>query len=204
MSVVVLDCGLGNSGSVVNIIRRVGGAATLTSQANDIESASGIVLPGVGAFDTGVTRLRAAGVIDALNEAVLHRRVPVLGICLGMQMMGQRSEEGVLPGLGWIAARTVPFDIDEKIRLPHMGWNEVRRREGTEFLPEVNGECRFYFLHSYHLACDTEDMAIGWTRYGSEFVSAVQVENITGVQFHPEKSHRFGMALMEAFLRRLL
>jgi glutamine amidotransferase len=200
--IVVLDYGLGNLASVVNMIARANGKATVSRNSADLVSATKIVLSGVGAFDHGMTTLRAGGWIEALDRAVLERRVPVLGICLGMQLMCKSSEEGVLPGLGWIDAEVRRFSFPEgaEQKIPHMGWNTVRVAKPNPLIAEGDDEQRFYFVHSYHAVCADPGDVLATTRHGGEVTAAFSRGNIYGAQFHPEKSHRFGMALMQRFV----
>ena len=199
--IVVIDYGLGNPASARNMLRKAGVDAVVTADPTAIAGASRLVLPGVGAFDHGMQNLEDRGLIPVLNDAVLARKVPVLGICLGMQLMSRGSEEGVKPGLGWLAASTVRFDfpVGSGLRVPHMGWNTVRSR-GSSFLSRsLAADDRFYFVHSYHVRCDELDDVSLVADYGGEVVAGVVRGNVAGTQFHPEKSHKFGLALLKAF-----
>lgn len=202
MSIVIVDYGLGNLSSVRNMFHKAGCEAEVTSAPSAIRAASRLVLPGVGAFDHGMRNLAERGLIDVLHEAVLGRKTPVLGICLGLQLMSRRSEEGALPGLGWLPADTIRFSFpaEESFRVPHMGWNSVTKPKDSflsRFLPD---DARFYFVHSYHVRCDDAvDVALT-TNYGGEVVAAAVRGNVAGTQFHPEKSHKFGLALLSAFI----
>ncbi|MBF0543324.1 MAG: imidazole glycerol phosphate synthase subunit HisH [Candidatus Riflebacteria bacterium] len=197
----IVDYGLGNIGSIANMLKKVGVAATVSNNPNQIENASKIILPGVGAFDNGISNLHKSGIWESLNNAVIKNSAYILGICLGMQLMTESSEEGKLPGLGWIKAKTVrfSFDVNSKIRIPHFGWNSVLIEKEMNLFKEFSGEIRFYFAHSYHILPDDTEQISGTTKYGYEFVSAIQKKNIFGVQFHPEKSHKFGMKLLKNF-----
>ena len=200
----VVDYGLGNLGSIMNMFRRLGIPARLVSAPQDILHAERILLPGVGAFDQGMKNLRERGLIDVLNEKVLEDKIPTLGICLGMQLMTQGSDEGSLPGLGWVAGRTVEMrryvQEGENIKFPHIGWNyfdPVRDHFVTAELPD---DPRFYFVHSYMVKCENEKDVLATTSYGSLSVTAMfSKNNIVGAQFHPEKSHKFGMQLFKNF-----
>jgi imidazole glycerol-phosphate synthase subunit HisH len=203
--IAILDYGVGNSGSIHNMIRRIGGQSIITSNEDVVASASGYILPGVGAFDHGMSKLKSSGILDVLEYRVMKENTPILGICLGMQMLFNNSEEGDLPGLGWINGSVKKFkftnDVDQKkLKVPHMGWNLVKPRMHQSLFKELEQEARFYFVHSYYVSCNRAEDILGTTKYGSEFVSSVARGNIFGVQFHPEKSHRFGMMLFENFL----
>lgn len=201
----VLDYGMGNVGSIVNMLKKLGVAAELSGGPRDVLRADRLILPGVGAFDAAMTKLRQLGYVEALRQRVLGDKVPILGICLGMQLLGQGSEEGQEPGLGWLDARAVRFRFDAQgerdgLRVPHMGWNTVRPATPSPFFPATDRERRFYFVHSYHLQCQDAADVMTRTTYGVEFVSGVRRGNIVGTQFHPEKSHRFGLEFFRAFV----
>jgi imidazole glycerol-phosphate synthase subunit HisH len=202
MKIVIPGIPCGNFASVVRMIAKGGGSAVIASDPGEVGAADKVILAGVGAFDFGMSSLRDGGWIDALNEAALTRRVPVLGICLGMQLLCRSSEEGVLPGLGWIDADVRRFQLDPSLNLkvPHMGWNTVTARPGNPLIDPAADEQRFYFTHSYHAVCDRPVDVLATAHHGDDFVAAVWRDNILGVQFHPEKSHRFGLALMQRFL----
>jgi glutamine amidotransferase len=206
MKIGVIDIELGNIGSVLNIVERVNGKAFLVTNPNDLKKYDKLVLPGVGAFDKAVTALLDNDWIDALNNRVIIEKTPFLGICLGMQLLTRKSEEGRQPGFGWIAADTVRFDERRteggKLKIPHMGWNLVDVKKNSDLFDELDSEQRFYFVHSYHVLCDNQEDVLATTSHGYEFVSAIEHENIVGVQFHPEKSHRFGIQLFRNFLKK--
>ena len=197
----VLDYGAGNVNSVIRMIERAGGNARRISSPEEVSEAAKLILPGVGAFDYGMSQLQARGLIPALATAALEKSVPVLGICLGMQLMCAASEEGEMPGLGWIDAhvRRFSFEDDSRLRVPHMGWNTIQVPRSNPLLPADAGEQRYYFVHSYFVACHNQEDSIATAHYGEKFVAAFQRGNLFGVQFHPEKSHRFGLQLMNAF-----
>ncbi|HJW53037.1 MAG TPA: imidazole glycerol phosphate synthase subunit HisH [Burkholderiaceae bacterium] len=197
--VTVVDYGVGNIGALLNMFDHLGVEARASSDPRDIAWADKLVLPGVGAFDRAMSELRGRGLIGPLEEAVLHRRRPVLGVCLGMQLLARRSEEGREAGLGWIDAdvRRLHLPVDSDLKVPHIGWMEIRA-VGTSELFAASGE-RYYFDHSYHVCCDRAQDVVAVIDYGSELCCAVSARNVHGVQFHPEKSHRFGMRLLRSF-----
>jgi glutamine amidotransferase len=203
--IVVIDYGLGNLGSVRNMLKKIGAAGTISSDVSDIERAEKLILPGVGNFDQGMRNLEALGLLPVLENKVIEKKAPILGICLGMQLFGRKSEEGNSRGLGWIDAEVVRFKFDDKerhLKIPHMGWNLVDIRQRDPLFEEMYPEPRFYFVHSYHVVCRNEEEVLTQTFHGCEFVSSVKRENIYGVQFHPEKSHKFGMKLLDNFVSR--
>lgn len=201
--IAVIDYNMGNVGSVANMIKHVGGTSVLTNKHSDIEGADKIILPGVGSFDTGMQNLEKLDLIEILNKKVLKDKVPVLGICLGMQLISKSSEEGVLNGLGWIDAKTVKFNFESgsSLNIPHMGWNDVKiNTKNIGLFENMYDSSRFYFDHGYYLSCNDSKDIMGTSEYGYEFVSAVHMDNIYGVQFHPEKSHKYGMRVFENFI----
>jgi glutamine amidotransferase len=164
-----------------------------------------LILPGVGAFDAGMKRLAELNLIDLLNDKALNQKTPTLGVCLGMQLLTRKSQEGVLPGLGWIAGETVRFHFDSQhahLKIPHMGWNTITLQKPGALFAGLDATARFYFVHSYHVACDRADDIVTTTEYGYAFVSALERANIFGAQFHPEKSHKFGMRVLKNFVER--
>lgn len=200
--ITIVDYGLGNLGSVANMLRRIGVRSQITSEAPKIASAEVLILPGVGHFDTGMRNIVERGLREVLDQRVLEAKVPVLGICLGMQLLGRGSEEGSAAGLGWVEAyaRKLAFAPEVRLPVPHMGWNEVAPVDLRMFEGHEPGRSRFYFVHSFHVVCtNTQDVAARAT-YGFEFTSALRHQNIWGVQFHPEKSHSFGMQLLKNFV----
>lgn len=199
--ITIVDYGMGNLGSIKNMLKKVGADCELTSEPAKIKTATKLILPGVGAFDAGMARLNASGLVPILNEQVLQRKVPVLGICLGMQLMTQSSEEGSLPGLGWVKARTIRFSFPEESRLkvPHMGWNVVMHNKPSDLTKNIEDEERFYFVHSYYVSCESREDVLMQAEYGHRFDAAFECGNLMGVQFHPEKSHKFGMRLLRNF-----
>jgi glutamine amidotransferase len=199
MTIAIINYGVGNLGSVRNMLKRVGLEAEITSDPAQVAEAEKIILPGVGAFDYAMERLDASGLRDVLDRKALEERVPVLGICLGMQMLTNGSEEGRRPGLGWIPARATRFPTDGGLKVPHMGWNLVSRPRPSALTEGFEDDTRFYFVHSYAVAVEQEGDSILKCRYGVSFDAAINRGNIYGAQFHPEKSHRFGKRLLANF-----
>lgn len=201
MSIVIVDYGLGNIGSITNMFKHLGQSVVFSSDHGVISSATKLVLPGVGAYDSGMKHLNESGVIPLILDKVKKEKTPLLGICLGMQLLLEGSEEGSLQGLGLIPGLCRKFSSSElKLKVPHMGWNEVSPKINSPLFEGFEEDPRFYFVHSYY--ADVADKNVmGTTTYGLEFVSAINEENIFGVQFHPEKSHKFGMQLMKNFIR---
>ncbi|HRE51721.1 MAG TPA: imidazole glycerol phosphate synthase subunit HisH [Flavitalea sp.] len=201
--ITIIDYGMGNLGSIQNMFKRIGAASQITGDIGKIASASKLLLPGVGAFDAAMTRIAESGILDILNKKVVEDKTPVLGICLGMQLLSRSSEEGKLPGLGWVSARTIRFNFpqDSSLKVPHMGWNRVNEVNKSELTRDLPEEPRFYFVHSYYVMADDPADVLMTTHYGHEFHSVIQHNNIYGAQFHPEKSHKFGMKLLENFSR---
>lgn len=200
--IAIVDYGMGNLGSIKNMLARIGADSVITSDKDQIASADKLILPGVGAFDNAMTNLRNLGLLPVLNNQVLEEKVPILGICLGMQLLTKSSEEGVLDGLGWIDAKTIKFQFDPAsgLKIPHMGWDEIEVRRKGSILDDMYDEPRFYFVHSYYVRCKDESNVLAGTNYGVEFHSAIIKENIIGTQFHPEKSHKYGLKLLKNFV----
>ncbi len=197
---IIVDYGLGNVNSIANMIRHVGATCVITSNPDRILNAKRLILPGVGAFDAGICALKERNLLELLSKIVLKQSIPILGICLGMQLMTKSSEEGNFPGLGWIDAEVRRFTPnDQKLKIPHMGWNTVTIPKNNFLLKEEERQ-RFYFIHSYYVSCANQSDIIAKCHYGHDFVAAFANKNIFGVQFHPEKSHRFGMAVLRRFL----
>lgn len=197
----VIDYGVGNIGSVRNMIKKSGGESRLVSSPEDILTSNKLLLPGVGAFDAGVMALRSRGLDEAIIEAISDKSAYILGICLGMQLLLDSSEEGILPGLGVVPGVAKRFDADRySVCVPHMGWNLIRQQKESLLFDEMNNEeIRFYFVHSYYVECFDSTDIVSLTDHGHEFVSSFQRGRILGAQFHPEKSHRFGMALFKKY-----
>ena len=199
--ITIVDYGLGNISAFLNVFRRSNVEARATATADELQGATKVVLPGVGHFDHAMERLDASGMRPVLDELVLERKVPVVGICVGMQMLAESSEEGSRAGLGYISGRVRAFASWEPahgLPMPHMGWNDVRPVAQSPLLAGLE-DARFYFLHSYFFECARPDDALAVARYGQDFSCVVQHENIYGVQFHPEKSHHFGTGLLKNF-----
>jgi imidazole glycerol-phosphate synthase subunit HisH len=196
---VIVDYGMGNVASVANMIRKVGRKSTLSSDPDVIAAADYVILPGVGAFDAGISALRARGLEPAITAAVA-RGARVMGICLGFQLLFQESEEGRLPGLGLIRGRVQRFVFsDNQLRVPHMGWNVVHPVCRSVLFDPDAGEQRYYFVHSYHAYCENGEDVSARCEYGGRFTCAIESGSVLGVQFHPEKSHRFGVALFKRY-----
>lgn len=197
--IAIVDYGMGNLGSIQNMFKRIGAAAQVTSDADVLARASKILLPGVGAFDSAMQRINDSGLREVLDRKALHERVPTLGICLGMQLLTRGSDEGQLPGLGWLGATTRRFPTIAGLKVPHMGWNLVTPIQPSPLTAGLPAESRFYFVHSYCVQVDDERDSVLKAHYGVTFDAAVAHGNIYGAQFHPEKSHRFGMQLLANF-----
>lgn len=202
--ITIVDYGLGNVQAFLNLYKRLNVAAQTAENADGLVGATKVILPGVGSFDNAVERLERSGMRETLDDLVLRQRVPVLGICVGMQMLAGSSDEGSLPGLGWIDGRVRGFRSFEPARglpLPHMGWNDVRPVAANALFDQLEVDARFYFLHSFYFDCVRSQDALAISSYGGDFSSAVCAGNIYGVQFHPEKSHRFGTRLLQNFAK---
>lgn len=201
--IVIIDYGIGNLASVFNMFKKIGVKDVIISNShNDIERASKLLLPGVGAFDAGMHNLESSGLLEILNKKALIDKVPFLGICLGMQLLTRSSEEGIKKGLGWIDAETLKFNFNPDLgfRIPHMGWDYINVIKKNLLVSE-NEKSRYYFVHSYYVKCDSPDQSIATCNYGKDFTCMVNKDNIFGAQFHPEKSLRFGMKLLDNFAK---
>lgn len=200
--ITIVDYGLGNILAFRNVYKRLGIECRAASTAAELEGATRVILPGVGAFDHAMELLDASGMRGTLEELVLGRGVPVLGICVGMQIFAQSSDEGSARGLGWIAGRVKKFDLAQSrfpMRLPHMGWNDVQPAAPSALFEGLQLDARFYFLHSFYFQCDRAEDTLARANYGSPFACSVRSANIYGVQFHPEKSHHWGTRLLRNF-----
>lgn len=195
--ITILNYGIGNIKAFQNIYNRLGISVEIATSSHQLSMAEKIILPGVGSFDWAMERLNNSGMRSTLEEMVLHYKIPVLGVCVGMQMMAESSEEGILPGLGWINAKVKRFE-ENKLRLPHMGWNGVTPKETNPLFKDIISP-KFYFLHSYYFSPETDNLALATTEYGFQFTSVANNDHIYGVQFHPEKSHSWGIQLLKNF-----
>lgn len=199
--IVIVDYKTANLGSIVNIFKRIGVAARVAEKPSELAGATHLVLPGIGHFDTCARNLRLAGFAQALQQPVLEDRIPLLGICVGAQLLTRGSEEGQEAGLGWIEADTRRFPELERddYKVPHMGWNLATPTQAHPLFQGFEKAPRFYFVHSFCMHCDRPDSQLASTEHGVSFASAIVKDNVVGVQFHPEKSHRFGMQLLRNF-----
>lgn len=201
--ITIIDYNMGNVGSIKNMLKKIGVPSIVTRNKKEIEKATKLILPGVGAFDKGMNNLKEFNLISLLDYKVKEAKTPILGICLGMQLLSKRSEEGgIEPGLGWINASTIKFQFaqtDKIIRIPHMGWNQISITKKSKLFQEMYQEPRFYFVHSYHVVCDNDSDVLATSEYGFDVTAAIERDNIYGAQFHPEKSHKFGKKLLENF-----
>lgn len=198
----IVDYGVGNLASIQNMLKRIGIDSMISSQEKDLMAADKLILPGVGAFDTCVAQLQQSGLINCLNKKVIEEKTPVLGVCVGMQLLLEGSEEGMLAGLGWIRGRNVKFERSQMpnvYKVPHMGWTDVIVAKQSKLTAGLDNDSRFYFVHSYHAQLEEHDDAVLTANYGYSFAAGVEHDNVLGVQFHPEKSHKFGMKLFENF-----
>jgi len=201
---VIVDYGVGNLASIRNMLKKIGVDALISDKAEDILRANKLILPGVGAFDTCAEKLQRSGLLEVLHQKVIQQKTPVLGVCVGMQLLTEGSEEGKLPGLGWIKGHIVKFKqekLSQGLKIPHMGWTDVKLNKPSRLFTEMHDEPRFYFVHSYHPELSNTEDALVVADYGYSFVAGMEHDNIIGVQFHPEKSHKFGMKLLENFAK---
>jgi len=202
--ITIIDYGIGNLMSISNMLKRIGTVSVMSNLAEDIEKADKLILSGVGNFDYGITKLNESGLIPIIERRVFEDKIPILGICLGAQLMTKRSDEGKVIGLGWVDAETISFDkskFTNNEKIPHMSWNNVNSKKECVLFNDMPQEPRFYFVHSYHLKMNNPEDVWLTSNYGYEFCAAYQHENIFATQFHPEKSHKFGMKLLENFAK---
>lgn len=200
--IVIIDYGVGNINAFVNIYKSIGVDVKIAKSTLGLANATKLILPGVGHFDYAMDRFNTSGMVEVVTDLVINKKIPVLGICVGMQMLAKSSEEGLLLGLGWVDATVKKIDssmLKQTTRLPHMGWNDIQVSTNNPLLLKLENKARFYFLHSYYFQCNNYEDSIAITNYGSKFSCAVNHNNIYGVQFHPEKSHHFGIQLLENF-----
>ena len=198
--IIIVDYGLGNLASIQNMLKYLGVTnVKISSDINEINNAKKIILPGVGSFDHGMNNLKKFGLIDVLNKKALADKIPFLGICLGMQLMTKSSEEGKLKGLGWFDAETKKFNISKDLKVPHMGWNYVKSTNDKNNFLKKDKKYRFYFVHSYYVEASNKEQVLFETKHEINFHSAIQKDNLIGMQFHPEKSLHFGMDILERF-----
>lgn len=200
--IVIIDYGMGNHFSVQKKLNRLGYDAVITNDIQLIKNAEKIILPGVGHFGKAMENLKRLNLVDILNEEVLQKKKPILGICLGMQLMASSSEEGDTKGLNWIDAIVAKFNTTDqlKYKVPHTGWNQTKQLKDSKLLNEITDSPEFYFVHSYHFKCNDNMDALCSTNYETDFISAIERDNIFGIQFHPEKSHDIGMQLIKNFI----
>ncbi|MDA9256945.1 imidazole glycerol phosphate synthase subunit HisH [Pseudomonadales bacterium] len=205
MKISIVNYGCGNIGSVVNMLKHIGVGTEVISTPDEVRIADKIILPGVGKWDAGASSLMNSGVLVALEERVLVDKIPFLGICLGMQLLLSASEEGNLPGLGWISGKVKSFSFpkpangDRRLAVPHMGWNSVTVQQNSTLTESLTANSKFYFVHSYYAVPDNSENIIIQANYGHDFTCGIRKENIYGLQFHPEKSHKHGMDIMKSF-----
>lgn len=204
LKISLVDFGLGNLRSIQHKLEKRGVDVEIASNPTEVKKSKALIFPGVGHFAAGMCNLRSIGLLDVLNQKVLVEKTPILGICLGMQLFSKYSEEGGVEGLGWINAKTVRFREDKaggSIKIPHVGWNEIRTTKTNFLFDGVRAKQKFYFTHSYHLEAENDEEVVATACHGYEFVCAVQRGNIAGVQFHPEKSHIEGIEVILNFIR---
>jgi glutamine amidotransferase len=202
--VTIINYGVGNLGSIRNMLSRIGVNSVISSVPDEIIAAEKLILPGVGNFDNGMEQLHKRNLIPLLNLKVIERQTPILGICLGAQLLSKSSEEGNSKGLGWINAKTVAFSkekMQSNQKVPHMGWSNISDFKQSKLFSNMYEDPRFYFVHSYHLIVDEPKECMVQAEYGYSFAAGIEKGNILGVQFHPEKSHKFGMKILENFVK---
>ena len=202
--ITIIDYNMGNVASIQNILKRIGYSSVISSQTDHINNTELLILPGVGSFDYGVSNLKSMNLTEIVKESVIVNKTPILGICLGMQLLTHSSEEGAMPGLGLINAKTKKFVFnDRSLKIPHMGWNYIDPLKNHNLFKSDYDQLRYYFVHSYYVECENHEDILTSTLYGSTFTSAFQKDNIFGFQFHPEKSHKYGMTLLRNFMEYL-
>ena len=202
--ITIIDYGVGNISAFQNVYKRLDIPTQIAKSVEDLQEVEKLILPGVGAFDYAMSQLNQSGMRERLDELVLVQKIPVIGICVGMQMMGHQSDEGKLEGLKWIDANIKKFDestIHQRTKFPHMGWNDVYPKNNHPLFEGLEKDAIFYFLHSYYFECNNEKDVLAESDYGILFASAAHHENIFGIQFHPEKSHQYGEKLLHNFAK---
>jgi glutamine amidotransferase len=202
--ITIIDYGVGNIFAFQNVYKRLNIPTRIANSVNDLDNVNKLILPGVGHFDYAISQLNASGMRKRLDELVIIEKKPIIGICVGMQMMARKSDEGTSEGLGWIEGDIKKFDtstIEYHAKLPHMGWNDVKPISNHPLFEGLEKDAIFYFLHSFYFECSNQKNSISETDYGINFTSSVQHDNIYGIQFHPEKSHSFGERLLENFAK---
>ena len=203
--ITIIDYGVGNLNSIRNMLKKIGVDSVISSEPSAIESAEKLILPGIGSYEYGMKKLRGSTFFDTLQQKVLENKTPILGVCLGAQLLLNGSEEGEpVAGLGWIEGKAVRFDqtlMADNFKVPHMGWNELQIKKESRLFTDVRPDHRYYFVHAYHMVCNHEADILAESNYSYNFVAAVEKQHIVGVQFHPEKSHKFGMKLYENFIK---
>ncbi len=196
----IIDYGSGNTNSILSMLEYLNIDAKIICKPSEVLFCDKLILPGVGSFDYAIKTLRSSGWVDYIERAVLHEKKPILGICLGMQLFCSSSEEGKEKGLNWIDASVIKFKKENGIKIPHMGWNYLSVNKKNNLIEQDTfSDIRFYFVHSYHVACKDKSDVLSYTNHGYKIVSALNKDNIYGVQFHPEKSHKYGLALFKNF-----
>lgn len=200
--IVIVNYGVGNLGSIINMLKKAGTKAIASSDPDVLQQAEKLILPGVGAFDAGMNKLNECGLVPLLNHLVLEKKVPTLGLCLGLHLMTRKSEEGQAQGLGWLDAETLRFKFSPEqpqLKVPHMGWNTIEIRRSHPLFADLDPDARFYFVHSFYVQSHDPAAVLAETDYGGYFHSIFGKDNIMGAQFHPEKSHKYGMRLLKNF-----
>lgn len=200
--ITIIDYGVCNTGSILNMLTALGVNAEVTNKQEKIKAASKLILPGIGSFDTGVKSLKEANLWEILDQKIKYDKTPLLGICLGMQLLTNHSDEGLSEGFGWVDAETIQFQPSEKLAVPHMRWNNIHIEHKNYLTNNIDNDSRFYFSHSHYVKCKSNANVIASSKYGVRFHSVINHDNIWGTQFHPEKSHKFGMTLLNNFSQK--
>jgi imidazole glycerol-phosphate synthase subunit HisH len=203
--ITIIDYGVGNLSSIANMLKRIGEDSIITSDINKISEATKFILPGVGSFDYGINQLKQSDYFSVLCKKVQEEKTPLMGVCLGMQLLSNGSEEGSTPGLGWIDGYVKKFDSNvvknAGLKIPHMGWTDIEIKKNSMLLTDLPKEANFYFVHSYYFQTKNQDDILLTSNYGDNFTSGIEKDNIVAVQFHPEKSHKYGMQLYRNFAK---